>query len=149
MLDEIKRLFEYENWALEQDFATLDGVTNDQALAMLAHLLAAKQIWLVRLNARDSSSLKTHPLLSLSECRILSEDLNAGYENFISSLDDVGLNSTISYKNTKGQEFTTSIGDILLHVAFHSAYHRGQIALLLRENGDTAVNTDFISFTRL
>ena len=40
-------------------------------------------------------------------------------------------------------------GEILMHVAFHSAYHRGQIALLLRQAKNNALNTDYITFTRL
>ena len=149
MLDRINRLFEYENWAIERELAALEGVENKDALAMLGHILAARQIWLVRLKGQDSSAFKTHLELSFSECLAIASDLNTSYENFLSSLSDASLNTTITYKNTKGESFTTPIVDVLMHIAFHSAYHRGQIALLMRQNADTAVNTDFITFTRL
>jgi uncharacterized damage-inducible protein DinB len=35
-------------------------------------------------------------------------------------------------------------GDVALHVAFHGVHHRGQIALLVRENGGKPAHTDFI-----
>jgi uncharacterized damage-inducible protein DinB len=149
VLDKIKRLFEYDTWAIDKTLNALDGIENQRAVRMFAHIIAAKQIWLVRLNGQDSSAIKTHPELSLSECQALTHELETKYESFLSSLNEASLETTITYKNTKGEEFTTPIGEVLTHVAFHSAYHRGQIALLLRQNGDLAVNTDFISFARL
>jgi uncharacterized damage-inducible protein DinB len=149
VLEKIKRLFEYDSWAIVQEVAALDSVDNKKALAMLAHILAAKEIWLSRLNGQDSSSIATHPNLSRSECETLARTLDTGYNEFLSSLVEADLESSITYKNTKGEEFTTSIGDVLTHVAIHSAYHRGQIALLLRQGANTALNTDFITFARL
>lgn len=149
MIDEIKRLFGYDSWALLREFAALENAENPSALRMLAHILAAKDIWLTRLNQQDSSSIATQPELTLDQCRSLAERLDKEHRRFLSGLDEGSLAMTITYKNTKGEEFTTPVGEILTHMAFHSAYHRGQIALLLRQNGDTAVNTDFITFTRL
>lgn len=148
MLDQIKRLFEYDSWAIVRGLSVLNGVENPQALKTLAHILAAKEIWLVRLNGEDSSSIATSPELSYADCQSLAAKLDAGYRQLISSLNEGSLTSSIAYKNTKGEEFTTPIGEVLTHVAFHSAYHRGQIALLLRQNADAAINTDFITFTR-
>jgi uncharacterized damage-inducible protein DinB len=146
--DRINRYFEYGNWAAVRELSALDGAQNPEALGVLAHILAAQEIWLVRLNGGDSSSIATNPDLSLVECRELAERLDKEYRKFIASLDDDRLKSTITYRNTKGQAFTTCVCDVLIHVAFHSAYHRGQIALLLRQNGAAAINTDFITFTR-
>jgi uncharacterized damage-inducible protein DinB len=149
VIDYLRRLFEYDDWAILSEIAALEGVRNAAALKTLAHILAAKQIWLVRLKGQDSSAIQTQPDLSLDECRILANDLKDQFKEFMDPLTDRSLESTITYKNTKGMEFTTPIGEVLTHVAFHSAYHRGQIALLLRQAGDTAVNTDFITFARL
>jgi uncharacterized damage-inducible protein DinB len=41
-----------------------------------------------------------------------------------------------------------AVGDMLLHVALHGAYHRGQIALLVRAGGSTPSPTDYIAFIR-
>jgi uncharacterized damage-inducible protein DinB len=149
VLDKIRRLFECDNWAIVREFSVLRGVENPEALKMLAHILAAKEIWFVRLNGQDSSRLNTFPELSFSECKTLADELDNGYQRFLSALDEAALESSITYKNTKGEEFTTPIGEVLMHIVLHSSYHRGQIALLLRQNGNIAVNTDFITFTRL
>lgn len=54
----------------------------------------------------------------------------------------------MSYRSSQGTPFQTSVGDILMHLASHGAYHRGQIALLLRQAGAEPLNTDFITFVR-
>ncbi|NIP57628.1 MAG: damage-inducible protein DinB, partial [Gemmatimonadetes bacterium] len=46
------------------------------------------------------------------------------------------------------EEFRTPIGEILLHVLLHGSYHRGQIALRMRDVGEEPVNTDLITFVR-
>ena len=50
----------------------------------------------------------------------------------------------VSYKNTKGESWTNSVEDILMHVVMHSAYHRGQIAADMRAAGHSPAYTDFI-----
>ena len=55
---------------------------------------------------------------------------------------------TISYKNSKGEPWSSTVLDILTHVIVHSAYHRGQIASHMRETGQTPAFTDFIHAVR-
>jgi uncharacterized damage-inducible protein DinB len=40
------------------------------------------------------------------------------------------------------------VEDVLTHVLFHSAYHRGQIALQMRASGAEPAYTDFIHAVR-
>jgi len=144
----IKRLFEYDNWAIERELNALENVDNPEALKMLGHILAAKRIWLVRLNGEDSSAVSTFPDITLADCRKLAAELAMGFAGQLAALESGTAPETITYKNTKGAEFTTPVIDVIAHVAFHGAYHRGQIALLLRQGGDAAVNTDYVTFIR-
>ncbi|MFL5508025.1 MAG: DinB family protein, partial [Gemmatimonadaceae bacterium] len=52
------------------------------------------------------------------------------------------------YKNSAGEQFTSSVENILTHVFMHGSYHRGQVASLVRAGGDTPSPTDYIFFTR-
>jgi uncharacterized damage-inducible protein DinB len=149
VIDQIRKLFEYDNWATERVLNALEGVDAPKALETLGHILAAKRIWLLRLNGEDSSATATFPELGLADCRKLASELAISYAGLLASLNQTRVAETVTYKNTKGVEFTTPIGEILTHLAIHGAYHRGQIALLLRQGGDAAVNTDFITFARL
>jgi uncharacterized damage-inducible protein DinB len=71
-----------------------------------------------------------------------------GYGAYLAALRDEDVERPVSYTNTKGQPFETPIGDILLHVALHSQYHRGKVNLLLRQSNAAPSPVDFISFVR-
>ncbi|MGA7513237.1 MAG: DinB family protein, partial [Candidatus Sulfotelmatobacter sp.] len=68
--------------------------------------------------------------------------------DFLSQLPPVGLMETVVYKNTKGEPWTSTVEDIVTHVLLHSAYHRGQIATLVRASGEQPAYTDFIHAVR-
>jgi uncharacterized damage-inducible protein DinB len=42
----------------------------------------------------------------------------------------------------------SAVQDVLTHVVLHSAYHRGQIASLMRAGGAVPAYTDFIHAVR-
>lgn len=54
----------------------------------------------------------------------------------------------VTYRNTQGVTFRTPVIEVLMQVFSHGVYHRGQIALVLRQAGIEPVNTDFITFVR-
>ena len=62
--------------------------------------------------------------------------------------NEAGLSHPVSYRNSKGENWTNRKDDILLHVIMHSAYHRGQIATDMRAAGFTPASTDFIHGVR-
>jgi uncharacterized damage-inducible protein DinB len=64
------------------------------------------------------------------------------------ALDVAGLAREVAYRNSAGQAFTNSVADILAQVALHGSYHRGQLALLVRQGGASPAVTDFIVFAR-
>ena len=70
------------------------------------------------------------------------------YDRLLDGLDEAALARNVHYTNSAGLEFDSTVGDILLHVALHGAYHRGQIALLVRAGGSAPAPTDYIQFTR-
>jgi uncharacterized damage-inducible protein DinB len=54
----------------------------------------------------------------------------------------------VSYTNSKGELWTSTVEDILTHLVIHSAYHRGQIASDLRSAGREPAYTDYIHAVR-
>ena len=67
----------------------------------------------------------------------------------MSSLTEAELDRAITYASSAGQVFSTEIREILVHVALHGQYHRGQINARLRAGGTDPVNVDFIMYSRL
>ena len=150
MKEHFLRLYEYVNWANRRVLDVLQQQTedNERARKWLCHMLAAEQVWMTRLRGEDSSAVPIWPDISLDECAELLAQNAAAYGQFLHELTDADFARVISYKNTKGVSFSTSIRDILTHVAFHGAYHRGHVATLMRAAGQEPINTDFIAFTR-
>jgi len=150
MKEHFLRLYEYVNWANRRVLDVLQQQTedNERARKWLCHVLAAEQVWMTRLRGEDSSAVPIWPDISVDECAELLAQNAAAYRQFLHELTDADFARVISYKNTKGVSFSTSIRDILTHVAFHGAYHRGHVATLMRAAGQEPINTDFIAFTR-
>lgn len=148
MLELIKRLFAYDAWANARALGALKGAQSQAAVASLAHLLVSEKIWLMRLGGEDTSAVNKSPELSHAECEGLAEEMRAGYGSYINSLSEGDLASALTYRDFRGTEFHTPVGEILTHVAMHGTYHRGQVAKALRAEGHAPADTDFITFVR-
>jgi uncharacterized damage-inducible protein DinB len=146
----LDRLFKHLAWADRELLARLEQASEPpvEPFRLFAHVLAAEHIWLARIHSRDTSSFPVWPRLFGPECRKLSEKNHAGYGILLESTAEADLKSLITYQNSKGVAFRTSLGDILLHVALHGAHHRGQVAAYMRLAGLEPVDTDFITFCR-
>jgi uncharacterized damage-inducible protein DinB len=145
------QLYDHAHWANRRvlDLLREQGQKNERARKLLAHVLASELVWMTRLQGQDSSALAIWPDLSFDECAALVEQNSAAYKRFLEDLADEDFDRTVAYKNSKGEAFRTPIRDILSHVAMHGAYHRGQIAIVVRDAGGVPVNTDFITFVRV
>lgn len=143
-LAQLSRSLEHDSWANRRVLEELRAQASAPALRIFAHLLAAGEVWLQRLRGEDEASTPIWPDLSLEDCVRQLTANEAGYRAFLAALTGEELDGAVSYRNN----LQTSVGDILTHLASHGAYHRGQIALLLRQAGLEPVNTDFITWVR-
>jgi uncharacterized damage-inducible protein DinB len=149
MMEEIRRLCAHMRWADERVLKSLrsaDPLPAD-AVKLFAHVLGAEHTWLSRLR-QQSPRMAVWPTLTLDECEALSAENAEGYEAFLDALEPGGLAREVEYRNSAGQEFRSRIGDILLQAATHGGYHRGQVAMLLRQAGAEPMPTDYIAFVR-
>lgn len=145
----LARLFEHLRWADAGVQASLTDAVNPppHTLDLFAHVVAAEHVWLSRIG-QVKPEVEVWPKLSLAQCLELATRNADEFSALVESLDDIGLDSGVTYRNSAGLEFTSSVRDILLHVALHGAYHRGQIAAAVRAGGDTPASTDYIAFVR-
>ena len=148
MLEVIRRLFAYDAWANARALESLRGAQSPTSLAPLAHLLVSEKIWLMRLRGEDTSAVNKSPELSHAECASMAGEMRESYASYLGSLSEDALGSSLTYRNFKGTEFRTPVGEILTHVAMHGTYHRGQVAKALRAEGHAPADTDYITFVR-
>ena len=145
----IARLFEHMRWADDRVVAALAAWpdASPRAIELLAHVLGAEQVWLARLQQRPPDA-PVWPSLDVDGCRALLDHNREQYAAYLARLAPSDLARTIRYRNSAGVEFDSQVEDILLHVALHGSYHRGQVALLVRDGGAEPNATDYIAFVR-
>jgi uncharacterized damage-inducible protein DinB len=142
------RQFAYDQWANQEVLGTMrSSGPDDRSLALLAHILSAERLWLERLQQLPQSS-PVWPNSSLENCASQIEDMGKLWREYLGRTTDVDLARAITYKNSKGEPWSSTLADILTHVILHSAYHRGQIASHMRATGKTPAYTDFIHAVR-
>ena len=148
-LDRFRKLFRYDEWANHEVLASFRsfGSPPSRSLKLLAHVLGTEYVWFSRIK-KEESPLAVWPKLTMAQCEQHTQELGRIWSNYLDQYGDAGFDENVVYQNTKGETWSNSVDDILTHVVMHSAYHRGQIASDMRENGHTPAYTDFIHGVR-
>ncbi len=115
---------------------------------LFSHILITQTSWLERNLGKPQTFKTSMQLLSIDECIKLSRQSTKDWISFIENLEEQKLSSVIKYKNSKGEDYQNHLSDIITHVINHSSYHRGQIALLVRNSGGIPAVTDYIAYCR-
>jgi uncharacterized damage-inducible protein DinB len=149
LLEHLRRQFAYDEWANREVFTGLRASPYPPARPrqLLAHILSAERLWLERVK-QQPQSLPVWPDFTFDQSEKQIVDLARLWREFLSQISPAGLSETVVYKNSKGEPWTSTVEDILTHVLLHSAYHRGQIASLVRAGGEQPAYTDFIHAVR-
>ncbi|MEO6055790.1 MAG: DinB family protein [Gemmatimonadales bacterium] len=147
-LTRIRRLFEHDGWANAATLASVhEGPAPAAAQAWMAHLVASERLWLARLR-QEPSALPVWPDPELDMYAAELAELQGEWTRFLDSIGEEDLGEGVPYRNSRGEFWTSTVGDILTHVVLHASYHRGQIASAIREAGGTPAYTDFIHAVR-
>jgi uncharacterized damage-inducible protein DinB len=149
MKDHFTWLYRHLEWADAKVLESMRSAQNprEKDLELYSHILGAEHVWLSRING-SSPRLAVWPALSFDECESLGKENVSAFNSLVSRLTAELLQKPVTYRNSAGDQFTSTIEDILTHVAMHGAYHRGQIAAALRAGGDAPSPTDYIAFVR-
>ena len=145
----LERLVAHLRWADDRTLTALRSATAPppKALELYAHVLGAEHVWLARLR-QQPATVAVWPPGDLAGCAALAAANHAELIRYVAAQDADALERELPYTNSAGQSFRSKVSDILLHVALHGCYHRGQVAMLLREAGAEPQPTDYIAFAR-
>jgi uncharacterized damage-inducible protein DinB len=149
LLEHLRRQFGYDEWANREVLAGLRASARPlaQPLRLLAHIVSAERLWLERIQSQ-SQSLPVWPDFTSDQCEAQIHQLAQLSREFLSQISPADLAEEVTYKNSKGEPWTSTVEDILTHILLHSAYHRGQIASHVRAGGEVPAYTDFIHAVR-
>lgn len=150
MLDYIQRMLAYDTWANQRMLGSVRSVSSPSArlLGLVAHLFSSKRMWLGRIEVTDDAAISTWPELTYEESAALEARMRAAWLTYIGSLTEDDLRREVHYTIKDVGPGLQTIGDVILHKFLHAAYHRGQIAQLVREEGGAPASTDFVVWAK-
>jgi uncharacterized damage-inducible protein DinB len=111
------------------------------------HILWAESLWLARWQGQsftatiDPQAYPTPQSLNHALEAVHSEQLV-----FLTGTPDSSLDRPITYVNFHGQSWAYPLCEMVQHLIVHSAFHRGQVASLLRQLGLVPPHTDYLVY---
>jgi uncharacterized damage-inducible protein DinB len=142
-------LFNYDRYAnlrvLETIKKTSDAI---EPIRLMAHLLAAQQIWLTRCKKEPAVGGALWPDWSIDTFEQMINDNHQKWVSFLEGLNNDDFEKLVSYKNSKGEGFENKLSDILAHAINHGTHHRAQAGQHLKLAGTELLNTDYILYIR-
>jgi uncharacterized damage-inducible protein DinB len=110
---------------------------------VVKHMYDVDQSWYSRINGdfqRGDSDLD-----SIQNALTAFDILHKEITSYVRTHD---AQSVVHYRNSKGEDFSNSLGEIVHHLVNHGTYHRGNITAMLRQLGQTGVSSDYIIYLR-
>jgi uncharacterized damage-inducible protein DinB len=152
-----RRLYSYNDWANERMITTIEALSDEQRtrtipssfpsiLETLAHIALAEWVWFRRWMGESPSVPPEWKTFEVVRDRL--REIAADRRTYLDELSDDAVAAPLSYHSMKGDPFTGVLGDLLVHCANHSTYHRGQLVTMLRQVDAKPPGTDFTEFTR-
>lgn len=163
--DDIRLLYEYDRWANNRVLHAASALATEQftrdlgggfrsVRGTLVHILGGEWGWLaywktpcpsaaslVGLWDRHDTLFRPDAFPNLTTLRLKWADVEREQAEFISGLTDEDLSRIVPFRSTH-----VRLEHLLQHAANHSTYHRGQVALMMREVGAEPMATDFHVF---
>lgn len=150
-----RRLFEHDDEANAKAITAIrtcrEGPERARAIGIMAHTLIARREWLRRLGGPIEGGPpadffpKDYTVDGVE--RLLAE-VRAAWQAYLAHLTDAKLRQVFEYVSSDGKRWSTHVEEALTQVSLHGAYHRGQIAMLVRQGGGEPAATDFIITAR-
>jgi uncharacterized damage-inducible protein DinB len=110
---------------------------------LAAHLSACRENWLAMIEGSGKSIVPwTEERADIASLPDRFRAIEGKWNQFFESLDEDGLQRDFTFED--GGTWTLRTEVQVAQLAFHSAYHRGQIALLVDQLGGEAKDTDYV-----
>ena len=163
--DDIQLLYEYDRWANNRVLHAVSTLSAEQFTRdlggsfrsvrdTLVHIIAGEWGWLeywtvpshssaflADLRERRDTLFNPKAFPSVSAVQSKWAEVEKEQAGFVNRLTDEYLKRMLPFRTTQA-----SLAHLMQHLANHSTYHRGQIALMMRQLGAEPLATDFHVF---
>lgn len=159
--EEIRTLFQYDEWATKRTVESVSALSEEKStrdfqsshggiLGTLIHIYWSDCLWLERWKGHlVPAPFDLEQISSVSTLNNRWQEYQGRLYAFLATIDDKTLSAPFSYTSTRGSKHSEPLYQQMQHKVNHSSYHRGQIAIMLRQLGLTPQETDLINYYRL
>jgi len=163
--DDIQLLYEYDRWANNRVLQAVSVLNPEQFLRdlggafrsvrdALVHIIGGEWGWitywkqacpsaasLADLWDRHDALFPPDAFPSAEAVRVKWVEIEKQQIEFVNSVTDEALRKMLPFRATQ-----PSLAHLMMHLANHSTYHRGQVALMIRQLNAAPLATDFHVF---
>lgn len=119
-----------------------------RAVGKMAHLIAARHMWLHRLGVAADRPDSWFPATPFEQLAGAVEAIEQRWTAYLGGLSEADIVSDFTCVGGDGRRYRWRLLDLLTQVFGHAWYHRGQIAMLVKDLGGEPVDTDYIFWDR-
>ncbi len=158
-LTTVRTFYRYSDWANERMLSAIQQLTPEQITHefsgsfrsirdTFAHIVVAEWLWLQRWKGDMPTALPDWaPTADIARLADQMQRTARERSERLARLSAAELEQPFRARNLKGDvTWELPLGMMLLHVANHSTYHRGQVASLIRQAGGAPTPTDLLIF---
>jgi uncharacterized damage-inducible protein DinB len=162
--DDIHLLYEYDRWANNRVLKAASALSAEQFTRdlggacsvrdTLVHIIGGEWIWLAYwrepshsftfltdLRTRRDALFNPHAFPNIAEVKLKWAEVEKEQVEFMNHVTNEVLEKVLPFRTTQ-----IRLAHLMQHLANHSTYHRGQVALMIRQLGAVPPATDFHVF---
>lgn len=155
-IERFRHWYEYERDCNRKALQMLESVPEGaralpgfaRAVGKMAHLVAARHMWLFRLGVVGDKPDSWFPATTLADLPRAIHDIERRWSAYLGTLSDADLAGNFTCTVGDGTRYEWRLLDLLTQIFGHAWYHRGQIAMLVKDLGGQTVDTDYIFWDR-
>lgn len=138
-------LFDYNYHSNQRiiEIAAKEKALPKKVISLFSHILNAHHRW-------NAIVLENSPVHEAWDVQEVSRWEDIHYDNQRNTFEIItnteNFEKEVNYLNAQKENQRRVLKEILFHIINHSTYHRGQIAMLLRDVNISPSPTDFIHF---
>ncbi|MGO4880464.1 MAG: DinB family protein [Bryobacteraceae bacterium] len=163
--DDVHLLYEYDRWANNRVLQAAAALSTEQFTRdlggafrsvrdTLVHIVCGEWMWLAYWSAPPLSSTSVTDLRArrdalfnpdgfptVAEVQLKWAEVEKKQVEFVNRVTNESLEAMLPFRTTQ-----VRLAHLMQHLANHSTYHRGQVALMMRQLGSAPLATDFHEF---